>query len=456
MDNPTHQPLHCVAIVGGAVSGAEAAHQLSQRGIEVVVFDQATLPYGKIEDGLPKWHVKLRDKEEAAINEKIGHPLVRFVPNTRLGQDIGFTDLVQNWGFSAVLLANGAWKDRPLQIPGIERFDGTGLYYQNALSHWFNHYHEPGYNGKTFEIRDNAVIIGGGLASIDMAKLVMMELVQKALAERSIKTDTLELERGIDKVLEKHDLKFEDLGLKGCTLFYRRRKIDMPLTPSPTDTPEQLEKAQSVRVKVLENARSKFFFHFRECCVPVGLTEDNGHLTGIVFRETKPDGDRVVELEGSDFTFPTSLVISSIGSIPEPIPGVPMDGQTYRIADPQCCRIDGFEHVFALGNAVTGRGNIKESFQHGRQISLRVMDDFLAGSSDDYEDVFRIKSNQANIGVDHLISFLDTSTAISPEAYQALSEKVKVRQQSVGYHGNYNQWVEEHLPVRLEKLTGHE
>lgn len=55
-------PSHLVAIFGGAVSGAEAAAQFTQRGIPCVVFDQNTLPYGKIEDGLPKWHVKLRDK----------------------------------------------------------------------------------------------------------------------------------------------------------------------------------------------------------------------------------------------------------------------------------------------------------------------------------------------------------------------------------------------------------
>ncbi len=50
---------HIVAIFGGAVSGSEAAYQLAEKGIRTVVFDQNALPYGKIEDGLPKWHVKL-------------------------------------------------------------------------------------------------------------------------------------------------------------------------------------------------------------------------------------------------------------------------------------------------------------------------------------------------------------------------------------------------------------
>ncbi|MCB0294232.1 MAG: hypothetical protein KDG51_03110, partial [Calditrichaeota bacterium] len=64
-------PGHFVALFGGACAGSEAAFQLANRGIYVAVFDQQALPYGKIEDGLPKWHVKLRDKEEAKIDQKL-------------------------------------------------------------------------------------------------------------------------------------------------------------------------------------------------------------------------------------------------------------------------------------------------------------------------------------------------------------------------------------------------
>ena len=87
-------PKHLVAIFGGAVSGAEAANQLTKRGIPVVVFDQNILPYGKIEDGLPKWHAKLRDKEEAKINAKLSNPLVQFVPKVVLGKTVDFKEVI--------------------------------------------------------------------------------------------------------------------------------------------------------------------------------------------------------------------------------------------------------------------------------------------------------------------------------------------------------------------------
>jgi flavin-dependent dehydrogenase len=72
-------PGHFVAIVGGAVAGSEAAYRLSQRGIYSVVFEQNALPYGKIEDGLPMWHVKLRNSEERKIDDKLTQPCVFFV-----------------------------------------------------------------------------------------------------------------------------------------------------------------------------------------------------------------------------------------------------------------------------------------------------------------------------------------------------------------------------------------
>jgi len=54
------KPGHLAVVVGGAVAGAEAVAQLTARGIRCVVLEQNPRPYGKIEDGLPRWHVKLR------------------------------------------------------------------------------------------------------------------------------------------------------------------------------------------------------------------------------------------------------------------------------------------------------------------------------------------------------------------------------------------------------------
>src|ERR1700678_4286044 len=101
-------PRHVVAIVGAATAGAEIAHILARRGAKVVVIDQNARPYGKIEDGLPRWHVEQRKQEYAHIDARLRKPGVYFVPCTKLGRDLEFGDFCSNWGFSAVILANGA------------------------------------------------------------------------------------------------------------------------------------------------------------------------------------------------------------------------------------------------------------------------------------------------------------------------------------------------------------
>ena len=62
---------HLVAIVGGAVSGSVAASSLIDKGHTVVVIEQNSRPFGKIEDGLPKWHKKQREQEYAKINDRL-------------------------------------------------------------------------------------------------------------------------------------------------------------------------------------------------------------------------------------------------------------------------------------------------------------------------------------------------------------------------------------------------
>ena len=62
---------HFVAVIGGAVAGSVAAELLADHGIRVAVIEQNTRPYGKIEDGLPRWHVEQRKQEYARIDARI-------------------------------------------------------------------------------------------------------------------------------------------------------------------------------------------------------------------------------------------------------------------------------------------------------------------------------------------------------------------------------------------------
>ena len=450
MENSGH---HFIAIFGGAVAGSEAAYQLAKRGFRVVVFDQNSLPYGKIEDGLPKWHDKLRDKEEEKINQRLSMPNVRFVPGVKLGLDLDFEDVVKNWGFTAILIATGAWKDRPLPVEGIDQYVDRGLYYQNPFVYWFNHYHEPNYAGPQFEVKDGAIVVGGGLASLDVVKILMIETVQRALAKRGHSVDMFTLDRGINKVLVDLGLTMEDLNLIGCTLFYRRRDQDMPLSPIQAETPEQKLKAQAISKKILDNFLKKYLFKFEGNQMPVGKVVDGDQLGGIVFRKTKIEDGRVIPVPESDQEFRAPLVVSSIGSLPEIIDGIPVDGQVFKIPDYKTCRIEGYDNVFALGNAVTGRGNINESMKHGKEISLAVFDSQLDWLEEEYKSTLREAESQVEEEVAKIIERIKELKPMPPDVVQSILDRTKDLQEKVGYNGSFPDWVKQNLPPRLEDLV---
>ena len=192
------------------------------------------------------------------------------------------------------MLANGAWRDRPLPIEGADAYEGRGLIYQNPFIIWFNHSDEPDYRGPVFEPRDGALVVGGGLASIDVVKVLMLETTRARLRERGIEIDLVEMEvKGIPKTLERHGLAFEDLGLEGCTLFYRRSEADMPLMEMPDGADEKRrEKVYAGRQKMLAKAMEKYRFKFEPNCLPDGLLVENGQLVGLRFRRTRIEGNR--------------------------------------------------------------------------------------------------------------------------------------------------------------------
>ncbi len=424
--------IHCspiVCIVGGAVAGSEAAHRLAQRGVRSVVLEMEAVPWGKIELGLPKWHAKQRDKEEAAIDEKLRSPYVTYVPSTKLGRDVSLEELL-GWGFSAILLAAGAWRDRPLPVSGVDAYENKGLIYQNPFVAQFNQYHSPDYDGPAFEVQDDAIIVGGGLASLDVVKILMLETTARALRQRGLTADLLVLEKkGIPKVLQQLGLSWEELGLKGCTLYYRRRAQDMPLIPMDENvTPEKLQKAKTVREKLLSNFLAKYLFHFEPCCMPVRELVEGNRLAGLVFQRTEVREGRAVALPDTEFEVRSPQIISSIGSLPEPVPGIELKWELFRIPDPNTGKLEGYDNVFALGNSVTGTGNIRASRLHARMVTEWILDSFLLRP----ENVSQTSNDEAQV--------------------ERILERASELQTRAGYDGDYDRWIERHQPVRLESM----
>jgi NADPH-dependent glutamate synthase beta subunit-like oxidoreductase len=346
------------------------------------------------------------------IDERMSHPLVHFVPNRKIGKDISFSELY-DLGWSAILLANGAWKDRPFPVKEIEKFEGNGFWYQNPFVHWFNHYKESDYTGEDIPILDDTLVVGGGLASIDVVKILQLELVTRTLEKRGITVDILDMEKlGIPKMLEQHGLTWDDLGLKGCYLLYRRDVTNMPLATIPPDaTPEKDAAIRNTRRKILNNAKNKYLFRFKDHNQPVGILVEDGKLVGLRMIETDVINRKAVPREGTEHDVRGSMIISSIGSIPEPIEGIPMQWSWYDIKDEETGEVKSLERVFGIGNAITGKGNIRVSRVNARDITNYVIENHLPEKGVDVDSILR---------------------------------KVKEWQTKEGYDGNYIAWAKTH------------
>jgi len=445
---------YVAAIIGGATAGAETAGLFADRGISSVVFEQNARPYGKIEDGLPRWHVKLRQKEYETINERLDRPEIHFVPLTKIGRDIDFRELVTDWGFTTVILAHGAWRDRPLPIEGVDDFIGRGLIYQNPLIHWFNHFCEAGYDGPEYELQDGAIVVGGGLASIDVMKVLQIEMVRRTLEQRGIHEDMLHLEHaGIPTVLDTHGLRWGALGLKPATLYYRRRIEDMPLIETPPDAdPDRQQKFQATRKKIVDKAMQKYAFRVQPLRMPIGFLADDGRLTGLRFQHTRIEEGRVIPVEGLFEEAQAPLVVSSIGSVPEPIKGIPQRGELYDYTDRTLGRLEGYETVFSTGNVVTGKGNILASRRHSIEATTQVIESFLGVAPGGHADEGVLLDPVAADARDAAAGLADWTKhrpGLDETAMNRLFERVRERQRSVGYDGAYRAWIEKVTPPDL-------
>lgn len=442
---------HVVAVIGGATAGSEIARVLATRGALVVVFEQNARPYGKIEDGLPRWHAQQRKDEYAEIDRRLDHPNIAYVPLTALGSALEFGELRTSWGFSAIVLTNGAWRDRPFPVALADQYQDRGLVYQNPLIYWFNHNQQRGYDGPRYDLKPGVIVIGGGLASIDVVKVLQIEMAQTALRARGISEPMLRLEReGIEPVLQSHGLSWSGLGVAPCKLFYRRRVIDMPLSDIPPDAPpKRAESLRLARAKILDKAQRKYLFEFEDQRVPTGVLVEDGRMTGLEISRTEVIDGKAKTLPNTGERVLAPFVVSSIGSIPTPIAGIPQKGEVYEYADLATgLLMDGPTRVYAAGNVLTGKGNIKDSLDSGTEIGTLVAERYL-GLADG-----AVPDNSARAAAErrgHEIgAMVEARAKLAPEAVERLVARVRSRQREVGYEGDYRAWLKQMTPADLE------
>ncbi len=303
-----------VAVVGSGPAGLTAAHDLRRRGYGVTVFEAQPLAGGLLRSGIPEYRLP-----RAILDYEIGLLAamgIEFRLGVRIGRDFSIAQLLGEMGFSAVILATGAPKDRSPGLPG-EGLPGA----QGALAFLA----QVNLGGRK-EIGQRVAVVGGGNSAIDAA-------------------------RGAVR-----------LGAREVTVVYRRGEEEMPAQR------EEIEaaRAEGVAFRLLTN--------------PVALIEGGGRARGLrcvamALGEPDTSGRRRPETTpGSEHDLEADTIIFAIGQQGDPATLGGVDGVAHeggRIAV-DARQTTGNQRVFAAGDAVRGPDSVIWAMADGQRAALAL------------------------------------------------------------------------------------
>src|SRR5208337_4145153 len=154
---PNRGSYEKIAVVGAGVSGLTVAHDLTQIGYKVTVFEADSEPGGMLMVGVPVFRLP-RDLVKREIDAVLSLG-VDLKCNMRLGRDFSISSLRRD-GYKSIFLGIGLPKGRKLSLPGAERpmvYDGMDFLRA------FN-------EGQPMPLGKRVVVIGGGNVAYDVAR----------------------------------------------------------------------------------------------------------------------------------------------------------------------------------------------------------------------------------------------------------------------------------------------
>ncbi|MBE0429683.1 MAG: FAD-dependent oxidoreductase [Thermoleophilia bacterium] len=254
-----------VAVIGAGPSGLSCAYQLARRGYPVTVYEDAGQAGGMLRTGIPHYRLP-RDILDAEI-ENILDLGIETRYGIRAGRDVPLEQLRQE--YDAVYAAVGAQAGVRLAIEGE---DLPGVYSGVDFLHRVN-------SGSLREAGGAVIVIGGGNAAIDAARVAMR------------------------------------LG-SAATIVYRRSRMEMPAIPE----------------EIREAKRENVGFEFLAAPVRIraGGPEPGGEAAGegphpleVIFIRMElgePDESRrrrPVPVSGSEFIMRADTVVAALGQRPD-------------------------------------------------------------------------------------------------------------------------------------------
>jgi ferredoxin--NADP+ reductase len=271
-----------------------------------------------------------RRYEQTALSDN-----VRFVGNVTIGQDVSIEEL--GGFYDAVVLATGAPRDRPLDLPG----DRLGnVFGSAAFVGWYNGHPEftslaPDLSGET------AVVIGMGNVALDVARILSKTRDEFAgsdiVAHALDALDVSKLRRIV--ILGRrgpHQIMMTPRNWANWATFRAARPWSIRKTcrtrrGCPAGAGPAQIRQPPARLCAQQPAGADIAIEFDFFAAPRALL-GNGKVEAIEVERTRIEDGRAVGT-GAFYELPASLVVSCIGYRTVPVPGVPFDERAGRFAN---------------------------------------------------------------------------------------------------------------------------
>jgi len=338
-----------VAVVGSGPAGLSAAHYLSLQGYGVSIYEAEAEPGGMLVIGIPEYRLP-RDIVRREIDSLIDENVV-LKCSTALGRDVSIDEIFAE-GHSAVFLAMGAHKDRPL---GIEGEDVEGVYPSMEFLNRFNMHGESLARGRVG-------VIGGGNAALDAARVAIRQQ-----------------------------------GVESVTIIYRRTRHEMPAFEEEIDaaiqegvlletlvSPVKIHSKEARRRLPLDeevDAAVQEGVSIEGLTSPVRIHSQEGRLTGIECVKNTLGGvdssgrRRPLALPGTEYLIPLDTLIVATGEQPDLMclasTGIETSSWGTIRCDPQTFATSR-AGVFAGGDVASGPSTIVDAIAAGKKAALMI------------------------------------------------------------------------------------